>query len=177
MTEAEDTSAPEYPDSSTHAQVMYLKERVYAAFTGLAIVLVVYNSADGHDAAYAFEVLLVGVVAITLAGLASDGIAHLAVHREFPHGADLVGILRAAAGALGTMLAPLISIVLAWLDVLTLRTALLVAGYIYIGTLVLIAWLAVRKARVTWWQKLAALVTLALLAFVVLAIQVLAHSH
>lgn len=157
--------------------VMFLKERVYATFTGLAIVLVVYTSTGHHSAAYAFEILLLGVFAVVLAGFASDGIAHLAVHRTFPHGEDLRTLLRVAASGLGTLLLPLGMITLAWLDVVKLQTALLIAGYIYIGTLGLIGWLAVRRADITWWQKLAALITLVLIGLVVLSIQVLAHRH
>ncbi|GAB91999.1 hypothetical protein [Gordonia rhizosphera] len=175
MTDADDLVTADVADLPKHAQVMYLKERVYAAFTGLAIVLVVRNGE--HGAAYAFEVLLVGVVAITLAGFVSDVIAHLAVHQEFPHGHDLAIMVRAAAGALGSLLIPLGLIGAAWADVMALRTALLIAAFVYIGTLVVIGWLAVRNAQISWWKKLGALVTLALLGFVVLAIQVAAHSH
>ncbi|WP_124708995.1 hypothetical protein [Gordonia insulae] len=157
--------------------VSFLKERVYATFTGLAIVLVMYRTYDHLTAAYAVEILVLGVVAVVLAGFASDGIAHLAVHQQFPHGKDLRMLFRVALSGLGTLVIPLILITLAGIDVLALDTALLIAGYVYIATLGLIGWLAVRNARITWWQKLAALVTLALIGLIVLAIQVLAHSH
>ncbi|MYR07284.1 hypothetical protein GTV32_13625 [Gordonia sp. SID5947] len=160
-----------------HMAVSYLKERVYATFTGLALVLVMYRGSGHHDAAYAFEILALGVFAVVLAGFAADGIAYLAVHRHFPTGRDLRTIVGISTGALGTLVFPLVLITLAWLDILELDTALLISGYIYIGTLALIGWLAVRKAEINWWQKLAALFTLVLIGFVVLAIQVLAHSH
>lgn len=180
MTEpgAPDPISPGSPvDIPSHMAVSYLKERVYAAFTGLAIVLVMYRGSDHYNPAYAFEILALGVFAVVLAGFAADGIAYLAVHRHFPVGDDLRIIVGIATGALGTLIFPLILITLAWLDVLQLDTALLIAAYIYLATLALIGWLAVRKAEISWWQKLAALVSLVLIGFVVLAIQVLAHSH
>ncbi|MAU82553.1 hypothetical protein VX037_19630 [Gordonia sp. Z-3] len=156
---------------------MYLKERVYASFTGLAIVLVLYNGAGHHSAAYAFEILALGVLAVVLAGFASDGIAHLAVHRQFPHGRDFRTLVRISTNALGTLTIPLGLIVAAWIGILELDTALLIAGFVYIGVLGLVGWLAVRRAQITWLQKLAALITLVLIGLIVLGIQVLAHSH
>ncbi|MEE3852004.1 hypothetical protein VZC37_16800 [Gordonia sp. LSe1-13] len=157
--------------------VTFLKERVYATFTGLAIVLTLYNGADHHSAAYAFEILSMGVLAVILAGFASDGIAHLSVHRHFPRGNEIRTLLRIAGHALETLVVPIGLIVAAWIGILELDTALLIAGFVYIGTLGLTGWLAVRNAEVTWWQKLAALITLVVIGLIVLSVQVFAHSH
>ena len=101
------------------AFVEYFKERVYATFTGLAIVLVVAAN-DAHDPGHAVLALLLGVVGITAAGFVSGVISHLAVHRDFPGGAELLAQLRIAGGALGTLVTPMILLVLAWLGVLPL---------------------------------------------------------
>ncbi|WP_434969482.1 hypothetical protein [Microbacterium sp. bgisy207] len=63
----------------------YLRERVYATFTGLAIVLVV-SQADHADADHALLALLFGVLGITIAGLVSDVVSHLAVGGSSPTG-------------------------------------------------------------------------------------------
>ena len=51
----------------TDAFVSYLKERVYATFTGLAIVLVVATG-DHPEADHALIALVLGVLGITAAG-------------------------------------------------------------------------------------------------------------
>src|SRR4051794_13474999 len=138
------------------AFVMYFKERVYATFTGLAIVLVVM--ANTHtDAEHALFALLLGVLGITAAGFVSDVISHLAVHREFPGRVDLAIMGRIAAGALGTVVTPGILIALAWMGVLSLDGALRAASIVYIATLGVIGWFAVRRARLPWWKQLLAL--------------------
>lgn len=59
-----------------------LKERVYATFTGLAIVLVLRaHDPTPQDATYS---LVIGVLGITVAGFAAEVIAHLAAHASLP---------------------------------------------------------------------------------------------
>src|SRR4051812_19007114 len=83
------------------AFVMYFKERVYATFTGLALVLVVMVN-EHADAEHALFALLLGVLGITAAGFVSDVVSHLAMHREFPGRVDLAIMGSVAGGALGT---------------------------------------------------------------------------
>jgi len=64
-----------------------IKERVYATFTGLAIVLVQNANVAHTSALQATVTLLIGIVAIALAGFAADLVAHLATHGSFPRGA------------------------------------------------------------------------------------------
>ena len=85
------------------------------------------------------------MLAVVLAGFASDGIAHLAVHRQFPHGRDFRTLVRISTNALGTLTIPLGLIVAAWIGILELDTALLIAGFVYIGVLGLVGWLAVTR--------------------------------
>lgn len=155
--------------------VAYFKERVYATFTGLAIVLVATNAAH-PTAVGALVALILGVVGITAAGFVSDIVSHLAVHREFPARNEFAILGRIAAGALSTLLTPCALIGLAWLDVLTLETALSAATVVYIATLAVIGWFAVRRARLRWWEQLLALAILVALGLVVVGLQTLAHS-
>lgn len=154
---------------------MYFKERVYATFTGLAIVLVVMAN-DHADAEHALFALLLGVLGIVAAGFASDLISHLAVHREFPGRVDLAIMLRVAGGALSTVVTPAILIGLAWIGVIHLESALRAASIVYIVTLGVIGWFAVRRARLEWWKQVLALGVLIALGLAVVGLQTLAHS-
>jgi len=162
-------------DGGEEAYVLYFKERVYATFTGLAIVLVVAAN-DHADAEHALLALVLGVLGITAAGFVSDVISHLAVHQTFPVGADLVILLRVAGGAISTVITPGILLLLAWLDVMPLDAALRASSIVYIVTLGVIGWFAVRRSRLTWAKQLLVLGILIALGFAVIGLQTLAHS-
>ncbi|MBW9109424.1 hypothetical protein [Microbacterium ureisolvens] len=157
------------------AFVRYFKERVYATFTGLAIVLVV-SAGEHAEADHAFFALVLGVIGITAAGFVSDVVSHLAVHQEFPSRAEFAVLLRVAGGALSTMIVPGILLLLAWFDLMELATSLRISSIVYIATLGVIGWVAVRRARLSWGQKLLALGILLALGLLVIALQTLAHS-
>ncbi|GAA5195778.1 hypothetical protein [Microbacterium jejuense] len=165
----------EEQSGSAEAYVMYFKERVYATFTGLAIVLVVAAN-DHADPEHALFALVLGVLGITAAGFVSDVISHLAVHQTFPVGSDLRVLLRVAGGALSTVITPGILILLAWLSVMPLDAALRASSIVYIVTLGVIGWFAVRWSRLTWAKQLLVLGILIALGFAVIALQTLAHS-
>ncbi|RXZ48255.1 hypothetical protein [Agromyces binzhouensis] len=154
-----------------------LKERVYATFTGLAIVLVQHENADHISAGRATLTLLVGIVAITAAGFVADVVSHLVVHADFPRGRELARMGRVAGSALGSASIPLILLVLAVLGVFELQGALTAASIVYIVTLALIGYVAVRRTRLTWWEQLIGLGMLALLGLAVVGLQQLAHGH
>lgn len=157
------------------AFVMYFKERVYATFTGLAIVLVVW--ANGHaEADHAFFALVLGVLGITAAGFASDVISHLAVHQEFPSGTELRILFQVAGGALSTLLIPAVLLVLAWLEVIPIDAALRASLIVYIATLAVVGWFAVRRSKLSWWKQGLVLLVLVVLALLVVLLQVLGHS-
>lgn len=159
----------------TDAIAMYFKERVYATFTGLAIVLVVLGG--GHaDAVHALSALILGVLGITAAGFVSDVISYLAAHQEFPSRREVVLMLKVAGGALGTLVVPVGLLMLAAFEVMPLDTALRASSAVYVATLGLIGWIAVRRSRITWWKQLLALVILMALGLVVVGLQILAHS-
>ena len=157
------------------AFVMYFKERVYATFTGLAIVLVVLAN-EHPDAEHALFALLLGVLGITAAGFVSDMSSHLAVYREFPERIDLIVMFRVAGGALGTVITPGILLLLAWMDIMSLTAALRAASIVYVVTLAVIGWFAVRRSRLEWWRQLIALAVLVALGLAVVGLQTLAHS-
>ncbi|MFB9959288.1 hypothetical protein [Agromyces bracchium] len=154
-----------------------LKERVYATFTGLAIVLVQHENAEHLTAGRATLTLLVGIVAITAAGFVADVISHLVVHADFPRGGELRRMLRVAGSALGSASIPLVILVLAVLGVFELKGALFASSIVYIVTLALIGYVAVRRSRLAWWEQVVALGLLVLLGLAVVGLQQLAHGH
>jgi hypothetical protein len=157
------------------AFVMYFKERIYATFTGLAIVLVIW--ANGHaEADHALLALTLGVLGITVAGFVSDVISHLAVHQEFPGRTELGILLRVASGALGTVLVPGILLLLAWLEIMSVDAALRASIIVYIVTLAVVGWFAVRRSTLTWWKQALVLLGLVVLGLLVVLLQSLAHS-
>ncbi len=151
-----------------------LKERVYATFTGLAIVLVLRGHAPTpQEATFA---LIIGVLGITVAGFAAEVIAHLAVHASAPDGEELRRMFRIASGAFASVGVPVVLLLLAWPGWLDLGVALQAATWVYLGTLALIGWAAVRRTKLRWWEQLLALAALVLLGGVVIVLQLLAHS-
>ena len=158
-------------------QAEALKERVYATFTGLAIVLVQHANVEHVTATRATVTLLVGIVAITAAGFVADIIAHLAVHAAFPDGEEVRRMLRIAGSALASAGVPIILLALAAFGVFELEGALRAASIVYLVTLGLIGFIAVRRTRVAWWKQLVALGTLVALGLAVVLLQQLAHGH
>lgn len=154
-----------------------LKERVYATFTGLAIVLVQHSNVAHLDAARATLTLLVGIVAITAAGFVADVIAHLAVHEAFPDRAETGRMVRVSGTALASAALPLLLLALAWAGVMELEPALRISSIVYLATLGVIGYAAVRRTRIAWWKQLVALGILVALGAGVVLLQQLAHGH
>lgn len=154
-----------------------LKERVYATFTGLAIVLVQHANVEHITATRATLTLLVGIVAITAAGFVADVIAHFAVHAAFPRRAELGRMARVSGTALASAAGPLVILALAAFGVFALEPALLAASILYVVTLGLIGFIAVRRTHVAWWKQAVALGLLVALGLGVVGLQQLAHGH
>lgn len=152
-----------------------LKERVYATFTGLAIVTVLAVGDHGTSAQDAFLGLLAGIAGITLAGFVADLVAHLVSHGATPSVAEVRTMARVSLEALGSASIPLIALALAWGGLLDLDVALRVGVVLYIGVLALVALLAVARTGLPWRQRILALGGLLGLGAVVVGVLVLAH--
>jgi hypothetical protein len=151
-----------------------LKERVYATFTGLAIVLVL-RSHESTPQAATFS-LVIGVLGITVAGFAAEVIAHLAAHASLPDRRELSRMFRVASGAFASVGVPVVLLLLSWPDWITLTGALQAATWVYLATLALIGWAAVRRTDLSWWKQSLALGALVLLGGIVIVLQLLAHA-
>lgn len=159
---------------SSEVVALALKERVYATFTGLAIVLVL-RAHESTPQAATFS-LVIGVLGITVAGFVADVIAHLAAHASLPDRHELGRMFRVASGAFASVGVPVVLLLLSWPDWITLTGALQAATWVYLATLALIGWAAVRRTDLRWWKQLLALGGLVLLGGIVIVLQLLAHA-
>ena len=153
-----------------------LKERVYATFTGLAILLAVRAHGEQFDPTEANISLIIGVAGITLAGFVSDILSHLTVHRTFPNRAETGHLLWVAFGALGSLVVPGITLALASFGIIDADAAARIAIGALIVTLAVIVLLAVRRAGLTLVKQLLAIVMLTALGGAVIALELLAHG-
>jgi hypothetical protein len=154
-----------------------LKERVYASFTGLAIVLVQISNVEHVSAVRAAVTLLVGIVAITAAGFVAGVVAHLAIHSAFPDRTEMGRMLRVSGTAIASAAGPLVILALAAFGLIEIEPALHAASILYLVTLGLIGFVAVRRTRAPWWKELIALGALVALGLAVVVLQQLAHGH
>lgn len=161
---------------STDAYAVRLKERVYATFTGLAIVLVLAGESGHLTPERAAITLFIGIVAISLAGFVAEIIAHTVAHESLPNGVEAREMLGVSGGALGSASAPLIPLLISWWGgALELDVALRISTIIYLVALAAVAYIAVRRTKLRWWLQLGAMVVLVLLGALVIGIQTLAH--
>ncbi|MEI5582898.1 MULTISPECIES: hypothetical protein [unclassified Agromyces] len=167
----------ERPERPREELAEALKERVYASFTGLAIVLVQLENVEHVDALRATVTLLVGVVAITAAGFVAGVVAHVAVRGGFPDREEVGRMLRVSGSAIASAAGPLVILALAASGIVDLEIALRTASILYLVTLVLIGLVAVRRTHAEWWKQLVALGALLALGLAVVALQQLAHGH
>lgn len=176
MSKSERRARAGMPRGDARSIAQYLKERIYATITGLAIVLVLFANVAHHEVRDALFSLIIGVLGITAAGYLSDVIAHIAVHSTMPSGAEQHTLLRIAVGGLSTVVTPVILIVLAWCGVMQLETSLRVATIAYLVTLGAIGFGAVRRTALSFWARLGVLGVLVGFGALVVGLQVLAHS-
>ena len=153
-----------------------LKERVYATFTGLAILLAVQAHGEHFDPTGANLSLIIGVTGITLAGFVSDIIAHLVAHRTWPTLREARHMLWVATSALASLIVPGITLALASFGLIDPEIASRVAIGALIATLALIVLLAVRSAGLRFWQQIFALALLTVLGIAVILLELLAHG-
>lgn len=154
-----------------------LRERVYATFTGLAIVLVQSSSVDHISPARAIVTLAVGILAIAAAGFAAQLVAEVATTSRFPDREELRRMFRVSGSAIASAAVPILVLLLAVFGVIDLGLALGLASIVYVVILGLVGYIAVRRTRSPWWQQLVALGALVALGLAVIAIQQIAHGH
>jgi hypothetical protein len=161
---------------AAHQLVPYLKERIYVSFIGLAVLLALNVHAEDTEAVTAVASLVIAAVGAGLAGLISEIVAHLAVKGSLPDAAEMRFLVRVSSGSLATVVVPVVVLLLAALGVLSVPLALTVASWVMTVTLGAIGYIAVFRADLAWWKKLAVFVGLVLFGLVVVGVQLLAHG-
>lgn len=156
-------------------QAQAVKERIYASFTGLAILATLLIGAETHSASGAFLTLLAGIGGISIAGFVADVIAHQVTHEGSPEPDQFRTMARIAGGAFASASIPLLALAIAWIGLITTRTGIQIGLGLYFFTLAGVVLLAARRTKLGWRQQLTALISLTALAVIVIAVLVLAH--
>ncbi|QHC56535.1 hypothetical protein [Rathayibacter tanaceti] len=151
-----------------------LKERIYATFTGLAVVMI-YVVGDHPDAAQALRSLAISIVGISAAGFVAEVVSHQVVHAATPSGAEVRIMLRIAAGALASASLPLLALAGAALGLIDATAALRIGAGVYVATLAAIALIAVARAGLPLRQSLVSLLGIVGLGALVVGVLALAH--
>ncbi|WP_431278186.1 hypothetical protein [Leifsonia poae] len=152
-----------------------LRERIYATFTALAVLVALNSHAETPDAGDIIWTLVISVVGVLLAGLTSDLISHMIVHNTLPNGREFRHMAAVASRALGVLGVPVIALVVAAFDVIETGTALIIALVALIVSLAVIAQLAVKRTGLSFWKRLVVLAVIVALGIAVVALEQLAH--
>lgn len=155
-------------------QAQAVKERIYASFTGLAILATLLIG-EHPGASAAFFTLLAGIGGISIAGFVADVIAHQVTHEGSPDRHQFSTMLRTAGGAFASASIPLLALATAWIGLISTRSGIRIGLGIYFLTLTGVVLLAARRTRLGWRHQLIALASLTTLAVIVVVILVLAH--
>ncbi|WP_454853708.1 hypothetical protein [Promicromonospora soli] len=153
-----------------------LRERVYVTFAALAVILTLQAHAHGLSAGTAAASLTITAVGTVAAAWLAEFIAHLAAHGGFPDRAKLRTMTGTSWGALLTILVPLLALAAAGRGWLEVTVALRIGVGALVASLVVIAWLGVRRAKLPWPVRILAMGVLAVLAVGVVALKQLAHG-
>jgi len=165
------------PDAAHLAvRIRALQERIYATFTGLAIVVAVDATGDG-GAWQAFLTVLVGIIGISAAGFLAEVVAYEVGHRRLPSGAEVREMASIAGSALASASIPLIVIALSGFGLLGLELALRLAMAVYAATLVAIFLLAARSTGLRPVQRILSSAMFLVLALLVVGVLFFAHTH
>ncbi|WP_378148076.1 hypothetical protein ACFJGV_07705 [Cnuibacter sp. UC19_7] len=153
-----------------------LKERIYITFTALAVVLALASHASELEAGEAALTLIVTVGGAVLAVFAADVIAHIAVHQVLPTRSEAQQMFAVSFGALATLVLPMVFLLFAQTERWTVEASLRASTIALIVSLAAIGWLAVRRVKLAWWQRLIVLLLEVVLGVAVVGLELLAHS-
>jgi hypothetical protein len=152
-----------------------LRERIYATFTALAVLLALSTHEHTPEARDVLWTLVISVCGVLLAGLASDLVSHMIVHNTLPTAREFRHIVAVASRALGVLVLPVIMFGLAAFDVLASQTALTVSLIALILSLAIIVRVAVRKTGISGWKQVVVLGAIVVLGVGVVLLELLAH--
>ncbi|MDR6971542.1 hypothetical protein [Leifsonia shinshuensis] len=152
-----------------------LRERIYVTFTALAILMAMNAHGGELDSPTVLWTLVISVVGVLLAGLASDLVSHMIVHSNLPTALEFRHMVAVSSRALGVLVVPLISVGLAVFDVIEDRTGMTIAIVALIISLAVIARIAVSRTGLSGWRQLAVLLAIVALGVLVVFLEALVH--
>ena len=103
-------------------------------------------------------------------------VSHLAVHATVPTWPELRRMAGVSFGAFGAVVLPLVFIAFAALGTWSIDAALRASTIALTVTLIAIGFLAVRRVKMEWWQRLIALGAEFAVGAAVVALELLAHG-
>jgi hypothetical protein len=146
-----------------------LRERIYVTFTALAILMALNAHGEHLDSPTVLWTLVISVVGVLLAGLASDLVSHMIVHNTLPTAREFRHLLAVASRALTVIVVPVLVLAAAMLGWMQARTAVVIAS------LAVIARIAVSRTGIAGWKQLIVLVGIVALGVLVVFLEQLAH--
>ncbi|MGH1525644.1 hypothetical protein ACRAWC_16990 [Leifsonia sp. L25] len=152
-----------------------LRERIYVTFTALAILMALNAHGEHLDSPTVLWTLVISVVGVLLAGLASDLVSHMIVHNTLPTAREFRHLLGVASRALTVIVIPVLVLAAAMLGWMQARTAVVIAITALIASLAVIARIAVSRTGLASWKQLIVLVGIVALGVLVVFLEQLAH--
>jgi hypothetical protein len=152
-----------------------LKERVYITFAALAVVLTLRSEEHG-DPAGAARTLFITVLGTLLAVLVADWVSHIAAHSALPTLKELRHMVAVSLGAISAVAVPLVLLTIAAFEGMPLDAALQASTIVLIVALGAVAYLAVRRVKLPWWQRLLVLLSEVAVGGLVVLLEVSAHG-
>lgn len=161
-------------DVRTH-QAGALRERIYVAFTALAVIITL-RVHDAHPSTSgALSTLAVAVASTVCAVYLADLLSHMVVHAHLPAHPEHRRMVASTLGAGAVAMPPLGCIALAGTGIYDTSTGLLLAMVLTVATLTAIGVMAVRRLDLPRGHRIVILAAEALIGVVVLALGLLAH--
>ena len=156
--------------------VAALRERMYGAISCLATLAALARYTNVDTNAW-FRVVDVAVAAggLWAAALLAEFIARLSVEGKAPRGRAAWAMLASSGQILQAAAAPALILALAGFGVLDTPTAVWIAMWFLVAEMGLIAFAAVHRAGLVWWQQVLAVLLLAGAGAAVVAVKMIAH--
>ncbi|MFF2052990.1 hypothetical protein ACFVU2_15425 [Leifsonia sp. NPDC058194] len=152
-----------------------LRERIYATFTALAVLVALNGHGEHLDAFNVLWTMVISVVGVLLAGLASDFVSHMIVHNTLPTVLEFRHMAAVASRALAVLVVPAIMLLLAAAGVVEVHTAMTVAIVALIASLAVVARIGVSRTGLAGWKQLIVLAAIVALGVLVVFLEQLAH--
>ena len=156
--------------------VAMLRERLYGAISCLSTLAVLTHYTGDDTSAWSRMIdVAVAMGGLWATSLLADWVAHLSVHERAPRRLETWRMLQASSQILQASLLPLLALATAGIGLLETETAIWIAQWMLVAELGFIAFAAVHRTRLPWWQQIVTVVLLTGVGLLVIGIKVLAH--